>query len=147
MHCAIVEPVQYRYHYHISDDTKHDPFFVDYVVRDIIAKYNIKDEDFWIQSDNAPTQYKNKHALSLYQNLADDLNIRIIRTYRVSGQGKGMIDAMSNFGTKSILKHNIITQDVFFNDSDSIVNYLATKKSDYSYRLFIHSRPSFGRCH
>ena len=39
----------------ISDDTKHDPFFVDYVVRDIIAKYNIKDEDFWIRGDNAPT--------------------------------------------------------------------------------------------
>ena len=39
--------VQYRYHYHISDDTKHDPFLVDYVVRDIIAKYNIKDEDLW----------------------------------------------------------------------------------------------------
>ena len=32
LHCAIVEPVQYRYHYHISDDTKHDPFFVDYVL-------------------------------------------------------------------------------------------------------------------
>ena len=65
LHCAIVEPVQYRYHYHISDDTKHDPFFVDYVVRDIIAKYNIKDEDFWIQSDNTPTQYK-KSTLSVF---------------------------------------------------------------------------------
>ena len=44
-----------------------------------------------------------------------------------------MIDAMSSFGAKNILRHNIITQDVFFNDSDSIVNYLATKKPDYSY--------------
>ena len=44
-----------------------------------------------------------------------------------------MIDAMSSFGVKNILRHNIITQDVFFNDSDSIFNYLATKKPDYSY--------------
>ena len=98
LHCAIVEPVQYRYHYHISDDIKHDPFFVDYVVRDIITKYNITDEDFQIQSDNAPTQYKNKHAFSLYQTLADDFNLRIIRTYGASGHGKGVIDAMSSFG-------------------------------------------------
>ena len=133
MHCAIVEPVQCRYHYHISDDTKHDPFFVDYVVRDIIAKCNIKDEDFWIQSDNAPTQHKSKYAFSLYQKLADDFNLRIIRTNGASGHGKCVIDAMSSFRAKNILRHNIIMQDVLFNDSDSIVNYLATKKPDYSY--------------
>ena len=66
--------------------------------------------------------------------LADDFNLRIIRTYKASVHGKGVIDAMSSFGAKNILRHNIITQDdVFFNDSDSIVNYLATKKPDYSY--------------
>ena len=65
--------------------------------------------------------------------LADDFNLRIIRTYKASVHGKGVIDAMSSFGAKNILRHNIITQDVFFNESDSIVNYLATKKPDYSY--------------
>ena len=66
--------------------------------------------------------------------LADDFNLRIIRTYKASVHGKGVIDAMSSFGAKNIRRHNIITQDdVFFNDSDSIVNYLATKKPDYSY--------------
>ena len=133
MYCAIVEPVQYWYHCHISHDTKHEPFFVDYVVRDIIAKCNIKDEDFWIQSDNAPTQHKNKHAFSLYQKLADDFNPRIIRTNGASGHGKCVIDAMSSFGAKNILRHSIIMQDVFFNDSDSIVNYLSTNKPDYSF--------------
>ena len=113
MHSAIVEPVQYRYHYHISDDTKHDPSFVDYVVRDIIAKYNIKDEDFWIQSDNAPTQYKTKHAFSLYQKLVDDFNLLIIRTYGASGHGKGVIDAMSSFGAKNILRQHYHTGCIF----------------------------------
>ena len=106
------------------------------MVRDIIAKYNIKDEDFWVHSDNAPTQYKNKHPFSLYQKLADDFNQRIIRTYGVPGHGKVVIDAMSSFGVKNILRYNIITQDVLFNDSDSIVNYLATKNPDYSYTHF-----------
>ena len=103
------------------------------MVRDIIAKYNIKDEDFWIQSDNAPTQYKTKHAFSLYQKLADDFNLCIIHIYRASGHGKGVIDAISSFGAKNILTHNIIVQDVSFTNSDSIVNYLATKKPDYSF--------------
>ena len=114
LHCAIIEPAQYRYHYYISDDIKHDTFFVDYVVRDIKAKHNIKDEDFWIQSDNGPSQYKNKHALSLYKKLADDFNLRIIRTYEATGHCKGVIYAMSSFGAKNILRHNIITQDFFF---------------------------------
>ena len=114
LHCAIIEPAQYRYHYYISDDIKHDTFFVDYVVRDIKAKHNIKGEDFWIQSDNAPTQYKNKHALSLYKKLADDFNLRIIRTYEATGHCKGVIYAMSSFGAKNILRHNIITPDFFF---------------------------------
>ena len=62
LHCAVVEPVQYRYHYHISDDTKHDPFFVDFVVRDIIAKYNIKAcvryflRNFWFSPNDSPSK-------------------------------------------------------------------------------------------
>ena len=62
LHCAVVEPVQYRYHYHISDDTKHDPFFVDFVVRDIIAKYNIKAclryflRNFWFSLNDSPSK-------------------------------------------------------------------------------------------
>jgi len=39
------------------------------------------------------------------------------------GHGKGAIDAISSFGAKNILRHNIITQDIFLNDSNSIVNY------------------------
>ena len=81
LHCAIVEPTQYRYHFHISElisDTKQDPIFVDYVIKDIIEKYDIRNEDLWIQSDNAPSQYKNKYAFSFYQKLADEFKLRII---------------------------------------------------------------------
>ena len=120
LHCSIVEQTENRYHYHLSDDTKHDPFFVDVVLREIISKYRIQNEDLWIQSDNAPSQYKSKHAFSLYKKLTEDFILRIIRAYGAAGHGKGVIDAMSSFGAKNILRHDIVTQNIFFNDSESI---------------------------
>ena len=29
LHCAIAKPFDHRYHFHLSDDTKHDGIFVD----------------------------------------------------------------------------------------------------------------------
>ena len=80
LHFAIVEPFDHRYHYHLSDDTKHDGIFVDNVLRDIISKYDIKNEDLWIQSDNASSQYKNRLPFGPLQELSDEYNLRIIRT-------------------------------------------------------------------
>ena len=48
LHCAIVDLVKCRYHYYISDDNKRDPFFVDFVIRDLINYYDIENEDLWI---------------------------------------------------------------------------------------------------
>ena len=62
LHCSIVGPVGYRYHFYFSDGTTHDLVFVDQVLRELIRKYDIKNQNLWIQSDNAPTQYKNKYA-------------------------------------------------------------------------------------
>ena len=133
LHCAIVERAEFRYHYHISDDTKHDSVFVDYVIRDIIERYGIKNEDLWIQSDNASSQYKNKHAFAFYQKLANDFGLCIIKRYGAAGHGKGTIDGMSSFGVKNILRYDTVTQDIFFNGSKIIVNYLAQKKPEFFY--------------
>ena len=65
LHCAIVDPVDHRYEFHLSDDTNHDGAFVDHIIQDIINKYNIENEDLWIQSDNASSQYKNKQSFFL----------------------------------------------------------------------------------
>ena len=45
LHCAIIDPSDTRYHYHLSDDTKHDAGFVD-AIPDIIARYGIKTKIF-----------------------------------------------------------------------------------------------------
>lgn len=114
LHCSIVEPSPFHYNYHLSDDTKHDPTFVDFVLRDLVERNGIKIQDLWIQSDNAPSQYKNRFAFQTYQNLAEEFNLRIIRTYGAAGHGKGTIDAMSSFSAKNMLRHDIITKDIFF---------------------------------
>ena len=143
LHCAIVERAKFWYRHHISDDTKHDSVFVNYFVRDITERRGIKNEDLWIQSGNALSQYKNKHALAFYQNQPMIL-VCVIRTYGAAGHGKeaingmlsfgvkGAIDEMSSFRVTNILRHNIFIQDIF-KDSESIVNYLAQKKPEFSY--------------
>ena len=64
LHCSIVEPGMNKYAYHLCDDTKHDPVFVNEVLEDIFTKRNIKNETVIIKSDNALTQYKNQYAFS-----------------------------------------------------------------------------------
>ena len=86
-----------------------------------------------IQSENAPTQYKNRHAFALLQKLGDEFNLRIISTYGAAGHGKGSIDAMPSFGVKNVLRRDIVTQDVFFDKSEEIVDYLNIKNPQFYY--------------
>ena len=101
LHCSIVNPVNNPYHFHLSDDTNHEGVFVDHVIRDIIAKYDIQNEDLCIQSNNALSQYKNKYSFALLKKLASEFNLRIIRTYGAAGNGKDAIDGMSSFDVKN----------------------------------------------
>ena len=81
-----------------------------------------------VKSDNAPTQYKKKWAFEYYSSLAKKYNVRIIGIYGAAGHGKGLIDAMSSFDVKSILKKDIIGLDVWFGDSRDIYEYLDMRK-------------------
>ena len=45
LHFTIVEPVENWYHYHLSNDGKHNGIFIDQVLLDIISVYEIKKED------------------------------------------------------------------------------------------------------
>ena len=134
LHCSIVDPVHSQYHFHLSDDTTHDPVFVDHVLRDIIIKYDIRNQDLWIQSDNALTQYKNKNAFFLLEKLAKEVNLRIIRTYSAAGHGKWTIDGMSSFGIKNILQKDIVAHDIFFKQREEVANYLSIKCPHFNYK-------------
>ena len=76
-------------------------------------------------------QYKNEHLFGLLQLLADELNLCIIGTYGAAGHGKGVIDAMSSFDVKNILRKDIVTYNVFLNNSHDTVEYLASKNPQY----------------
>ena len=110
LHCSIVIPGENKYVYHLSDDKRHDATFVHEVLVDIFEKWGIKDETVIIKSDNAPSQYKNKYAFASMQNLANKYNVTIVRIFGAAGHGKGLIDAMSSFGVKAILRRDIVTK-------------------------------------
>ena len=128
LHCAIVQPGEVKFIYHLSDDTTHDPSFVQQVLEDIFDRWEIRDETIVVKSDNAPTQYKNKWAFESYSSLAKKYHVRIIRIYGAAGYGKGVIDTMSSFGVKSILKRDITGLDVWFGDNRYICEYLDMRK-------------------
>lgn len=73
LQCALAEPFEKRWFYHLSDDAKYNRIFIDLVIRDIIQRYNVENEDLWIQSDNALFLHKNKLQFYLYQQLSDSL--------------------------------------------------------------------------
>ena len=55
LHCAIVEPGEQNYVYHLIDDTVHDFALVYEVLEDIFRRWNVKDETIVIKRDNAQT--------------------------------------------------------------------------------------------
>ena len=125
-HCAIVEPEGPKYVCHLSDDTTHDSYFVHHVLTDIITTRNINNQTHIIKRDNAPTQYKNKYAFKSMQNLSDTYNLKIIRIFGAAG----LIDAMSNFGSESILRRDIVAFDMWFANNKEICSYLTDKTDE-----------------
>ena len=139
LHWAIVEQAKFWYRHHISDDTKHDSISVNYFVRDITERRGIKNEDLWIQSGNALS-----HALAFYQNQPmilvcvsyERTELQVMGKELSMGcwapESKGLLMRCQSFRVTNILRHDIFTQDIF-KDSESIVNYLAQKKPEFSY--------------
>ena len=130
LHCSIVEPDDPKYVYHLCDDTKHDSTYVHLVLEDIFDDKGFKDTYVIIKSDNASNQYKDLYAFASMHQLADKYNCTIIRIYGAAGHGKGLIDAMSSFGVKAILRRDIISLDKWFANSAEIVDYLSLRGDD-----------------
>ena len=115
-----------------KDEVHFFGIFVDQVLRDMISVYEIQNEDLRILSDNTPLQYKNKIPFALLKQLASEFKLRIIRTYVATC--KAFMDAISSFGTKNVLRRDIVTHDVFFNQREDIVDYFTVKNPLYYYK-------------
>ena len=55
---------------------------------------------------------KIKWAFEPHSSLAKKYNVRITQIYGAAGHGKGVTDAMSSFGMKSIPKRDVVGLDV-----------------------------------
>ena len=64
------------------------------------------------------------------QTLSNDDNVKIIRIYGAAGHGKGLIDAMSHFGIKSILRRDVIGLGQWLVDSKEMCQYLRFRNEE-----------------
>ena len=85
----------------------------------IFAKRNIKIETDLVKSDNVPTQYINKCAFYLLQQKVNKFNDAFMRIYAAVGHSKRLIDTISSFVVKGLLRRDIIrTDERFCNSAD-----------------------------
>ena len=61
------------------------------------------------------------------QQLANNYNFTVIRVYGPGAHVKGLIDSISSFCCKSILRRDIIGNDVWFSISEETPDYLALR--------------------
>ena len=94
LHCSIVDPVGSQYYFHLSDDTIHDPVFLDHVLCDIIIKWHKK-------SKSMDSQSRNK----IFSFFSKSLRIQPENTYDAAyGHEKGAIDGKSRCDIKNIFQ-------------------------------------------
>ena len=114
------------YFYHLSDDTNHDSVLTFYIIRDIIHKHpEVIEKGFLVlRSDNCQEQYKCKFTFFEMKKLASDFGITVVWFYGEPGHGRGFADAMSSFGCKQQLRHEIVTNDSWFENAEEMVQFL-----------------------
>lgn len=111
----------------MSDDILQDLSFVQ-VLENIFDRREIRTETVVIKDDNTPTQYKSKCEFESYAALAKRYNVCIIQIYGPASHRKGLIDAMSSFGVKSVFKTDIVGLGVWFANSQEVCQYLDLHK-------------------
>ena len=118
------------YHYHLSDDMKHDFAFTSIVAHSILDKNNLP-KIIRRKSDNCATQYKSCNVFGEYQKIAKINDRKVIIYFGASGHGKGLVDAMSAFGVKGPLSKAVLTVERFkYKSSEDIFTYLRTLFKD-----------------
>ena len=72
---------------------------------------------------------------AFYSDLAKEIGKPVVVYYGVNGHWRGLVDAMSGFGVKSIVRRAIVTDDFYYDSDEQLCAFLKTKKSlpKYSY--------------
>ena len=132
LHCTVlVFPDGNRYLYHLSDDTNHDSVMTFEVLESIIQEHPelIEGGVLIIKSDNCSTQYKSRHTFMKMSKLAAKYQCNVFWFYGEAGHGRGLVDAMSSFGCKKILRDAIVSEDVWFHNASEMTDFLKCNNS------------------
>ena len=127
LHCTVLKcPDENKFIYHLSDDTIHDSTMTSFVLKSLVAEHPelIESGRLVLKSDNCSTQYKSRKVFEEIRKLAALWEIEIWWFYGEPGHGRGLVDAMSSFGCKRILREAIICEDVWFKDARQMVDFL-----------------------
>ena len=119
LHCAIAEPGEQIYVYHLSDYTVQDPKFVNEVLEDISRRLNIRDETTIVKSNNDPTQYKNKNAFFICKAQQIDL-MQLLSDYLGNWSWK-RVDRCHGQYWRQINGCDLTTLDKWFSDGKEMV--------------------------
>ena len=116
----------YLYHYHFSDEMKHDSAFTATAFECCIDNDNLP-ELIRNKSDNFAAQYKPGNTFNEFHNVAKKNNRNFFKYYAPLGHGKGQVDTMSAFGVKTPLLKSVITYNFWYNSSQDICDMLRSK--------------------
>ena len=127
LHCTVlVNPDENTFIYHLSDDTIHDCTMTSFILQSIITEHPelIKGGKLILKSDNCSTQYKSRKVFEEMKRLAANWDVEIYWFYGEAGHGRGLVDAMSSFGCKKLLRDGIVCEDVWFKDAAAMKTFL-----------------------
>ena len=127
-----------KYAYHLSDDRTHDSTFTKLVTTDLLDYFSdaLEFPLIRIKSDNCSAQYCSRYVFEEYLKLAKKFDKPFILYYGVNGHGKGLVDAMSGFGVKSVLRRAIVTDDFMYNTADELVSFLKETFKDDQHKHY-----------
>ena len=113
------------YLYHLSYDVNHNSVLTFYIIKDIIHNHPevIQKGYLILCSDNCQEQYKCKFTFQM-KKIAAEFGITAVWFYGEPGHGRGLVDAMSSFGCKQQLRHEIVTNDAWFANAEQMVQFL-----------------------
>lgn len=113
-------------HPYFSNDRKHDQQFVNIVMKEMLQGVNINPCSLIIiETDNCSSQYKSSAHFHGVQDLANELNVKIIRIFGIAQHGKGEVDHVAGIA-KTAIRRAIATGD-FFRDAGEMVEFLNSK--------------------
>ena len=134
------------YAYHLSNCKFHNAVFTKHVINDLLKQYPGYAEIpvLRFKSDNCTSQ---QYIFPTYAELAKKIGKPVLVYYGVNGHGKGLVDAMSGFGVKTILRRAIVTDNFYSNTDEELCTFQDTEiitKILLYYLAFRYSRQRNG---